>query len=71
MLDKRQYILFRIVVPLLQLLMLRTTLCRVLFVPLVNDGEIQILLAAGALGDDADAMEIGRGILDTVELTSY
>lgn len=68
MLDKRQYIVFRIVVPLLQLLMLRTALCRALFVPLVNEGEVQILLAAGALGDDADAMEIGRGILDTVEL---
>lgn len=68
MFNKRQYIVFRIVVPLLQLLMLRTTLCRALFVPLVNEGEVQILLAAGALGDDADAMEIGRGILDTVEL---
>ena len=57
------------VIPLLQLLVLRATFLRPLFVPLVDQCEIQILLfGAGPLGDDADAVEIGGVGFGAVEL---
>ena len=57
------------VIPFLQLLVLRTASLRPLYVPLVDEREIQILLfGAGALGDDADAVEIGGVGFAAVEL---
>ena len=57
------------VITLLQLLVLRTAFLRPLFVPLVDQREVQIFLfGAGALGDDADAVEIGRVGFGAIEL---
>ena len=57
------------VIPLFQLLVLRTTFLCPLYVPLVHQREIQIFLfGTGALGDDADAMEIGGVGFGAVEL---
>ena len=57
------------VITLLQLLVLRTAFLRPLFVPLVDQREVQIFLfGAGALGDDADAVKIGGFGFGAVEL---
>ena len=57
------------VITLLQLLVLRAAFLRPLFVPLVDQREIQIFLfGAGALGDDANAVEIGGVGFGSVEL---
>ena len=49
--------------------MLRATFLESLDVPLVDKREIQILvLGAGTLGDDADAVEIGGVGFGAVEL---
>ena len=57
------------VVTLLQLLVLRAAFLYPLFVPLVDQREVQILVfGAGALGDDADAVEIGGVGFGAVEL---
>ena len=69
MLDGRSGPISRVVVlPLLQLLVLGTAPLRVLFVPLVDEGVVQVLVAAGTLGDDAEDVEIGGVVVGTVEL---
>ena len=69
MVDESLGVIPRMVIPLLQLLVLRTAFLRPLFVPLVNQREVQVLVfGAGALGDDADAVEIGSVGFGAVEL---
>lgn len=68
MVDKRPRIFARVVIALFLLLVLRTALLRPLFVPLVDHGEVEVFLAAGALGDDADAVEVCGVGFGAVEL---
>ena len=56
-----------VVVPF-ERLVFRATLLDPLFVPLVDDRVVQILVAAGTLGDDADDVEVGELVVGTIEL---
>ena len=51
--------------------MFRTISLDLLRVPLITHGEIQVFFPAGALGDDADTMEIRGNVFDTIELHEY
>ena len=48
--------------------MLCTPLLYILFGPFVDDSIVQIILSPGPLADDANDMDIGINIIDTIGL---
>ena len=57
-----------VIVIFLQFFVFVTTLLYFLFIPLVDDGVIQVRVSAGTLADDSHEVELGSLIISTIEL---